>query len=238
MSPTRRGRPSKFGRPSQVVALTLPEDVLRGLRKVHSDVGWAIVSLLEKSPARRIGRVRGAAGCRPGDDCRPPIADCGQSRGVQAAARREHRPAARRPRVSGAGRRTRHERSRGGRHRQPGRPRRRRARAESPAVAANAVAEVASRSDAEVPRRSRSSSSSGCPRNRAPTEITTRPSQPLLANGPVLAAQHWMTKLGSYFYVPRYSPDLACRHVRDPLRRIELAHFAVHDGAGDVRRQP
>ena len=52
MSPTRRGRPSKFGRPSQVVALTLPEDVLRGLRKVHADVGWAIVSLLEKSPAR------------------------------------------------------------------------------------------------------------------------------------------------------------------------------------------
>lgn len=52
MSPTRRGRPSKFGRPSQVVALTLPEDVLRGLRKVHADVGWAIVSLLEKSPRR------------------------------------------------------------------------------------------------------------------------------------------------------------------------------------------
>ena len=56
MSPTRRGRPSKFGRPSQVVALTLPEDVLRGLRKVHSDVGWAIVSLLEKSPAPRSDR--------------------------------------------------------------------------------------------------------------------------------------------------------------------------------------
>ena len=52
MSPTRRGRPSKFGRPSQVVALTLPEDVLRGLRKVHADVGWAIVSLVEKSPVR------------------------------------------------------------------------------------------------------------------------------------------------------------------------------------------
>src|SRR6476620_917957 len=52
VSPSKRGRPQKFGRPSQVVALTLPEDVLRGLRKVHSDVGWAIVSLLEKSPAR------------------------------------------------------------------------------------------------------------------------------------------------------------------------------------------
>lgn len=46
----RRGRPSKFGRPSQVVALTLPDEVVRGLRKVDSDVGWAIVTLFEKSP--------------------------------------------------------------------------------------------------------------------------------------------------------------------------------------------
>ena len=52
MSPTRRGRPSKFGRPSQVVALTLPDDVVRGLRKIDPDVGWAIVALFEKSPAR------------------------------------------------------------------------------------------------------------------------------------------------------------------------------------------
>ena len=52
MSPTRRGRPSKFGRPSQVVALTLPDDVVRGLRKIDSDVGWAIVTLFEKSPGR------------------------------------------------------------------------------------------------------------------------------------------------------------------------------------------
>ena len=52
MSPSKRGRPQKFGRPSQVVALTLPEDVLRGLRKVHHDLGWAIVALFEKSPAR------------------------------------------------------------------------------------------------------------------------------------------------------------------------------------------
>jgi len=52
LSPARRGRPSKFGRPSQVVALTLPDDVVRGLRKVDPDVGWAIVTLFEKSPAR------------------------------------------------------------------------------------------------------------------------------------------------------------------------------------------
>lgn len=49
----RRGRPSKFGRPSQVVALTLPEDVVRGLRKIHPDVGWAIVRLLEKASTRK-----------------------------------------------------------------------------------------------------------------------------------------------------------------------------------------
>jgi hypothetical protein len=30
----KRGRPSKFGRPSQVVALTLPDEVVRGLRKL------------------------------------------------------------------------------------------------------------------------------------------------------------------------------------------------------------
>lgn len=52
MSSSKRGRPPKFGRPSQVVALTLPDDVVRGLRKVDPDVGWAIVTLFEKSPAR------------------------------------------------------------------------------------------------------------------------------------------------------------------------------------------
>jgi hypothetical protein len=55
----KRGRPSKFGRASQVVALTLPDDVVRGLRKIDPDVGWAIVSLFEKSP------VRGAAVSEP-----------------------------------------------------------------------------------------------------------------------------------------------------------------------------
>lgn len=49
----RRGRPSKFGRPSQVVALTLPEEVVRGLRSVDPDLGWAIVRLLEKASTRR-----------------------------------------------------------------------------------------------------------------------------------------------------------------------------------------
>ena len=42
------GRPSKFGRPARVVALTLPEDVIERLRRVDRDLGWAIVKLLEQ----------------------------------------------------------------------------------------------------------------------------------------------------------------------------------------------
>jgi hypothetical protein len=45
----RRGRPQKFGRPSQVVALTLPQDVIHSLRTVHRDLGWAIVRLVEST---------------------------------------------------------------------------------------------------------------------------------------------------------------------------------------------
>jgi hypothetical protein len=41
----------KFGRPSQVVALTLPVEVVGGLRKIHPDLGWAIVAMFEKAPA-------------------------------------------------------------------------------------------------------------------------------------------------------------------------------------------
>jgi len=43
-----RGRPSKFGRPSRVVALTLPHDAIERLRRVHRDLGWAILTLLDK----------------------------------------------------------------------------------------------------------------------------------------------------------------------------------------------
>ncbi len=48
----KRGRPSKFGRPSEVVALTLPQEVVRGLRRIHTDLAWAIVMLFEKNPRR------------------------------------------------------------------------------------------------------------------------------------------------------------------------------------------
>lgn len=44
----KRGRPPKFGRPSEVVALTLPEEVVRGLRTHHPDLAWAIVTMFEK----------------------------------------------------------------------------------------------------------------------------------------------------------------------------------------------
>ena len=56
----KRGRPLKFGRPSQLIALTIPNDVLQWLKGVHPDPGWAVVSLHErlvsgkapKTPAR------------------------------------------------------------------------------------------------------------------------------------------------------------------------------------------
>jgi hypothetical protein len=44
----KRGRPPKFGRPSRVVAVTLPEETIRGLRKLHHDLAWSIVTLFEK----------------------------------------------------------------------------------------------------------------------------------------------------------------------------------------------
>src|ERR1700680_4626734 len=46
----RRGRPQKFGRPSELVPLTLPTDVVRGLRKIDSDLAKAIVRLFEMAP--------------------------------------------------------------------------------------------------------------------------------------------------------------------------------------------
>jgi len=60
----RRGRPSKFGRPSRVVALTLPEDAVDRLRRVHRDLGWAIMKLLDDTP--------GSASARA-DDIQPDV---------------------------------------------------------------------------------------------------------------------------------------------------------------------
>jgi hypothetical protein len=57
-SPGRRGRPPKFGRPGHAVSLTLPEDTLQELNRVHPDTGWAIVKLLERERNGRPGIER------------------------------------------------------------------------------------------------------------------------------------------------------------------------------------
>lgn len=53
---TRRGRPLKFGRPAQLVTVTLPDDVVAWLGTIDADLGWAVVKLHERSvkagPAR------------------------------------------------------------------------------------------------------------------------------------------------------------------------------------------
>jgi hypothetical protein len=49
----KRGRPPKFGRAAELVALTLPRDVLAWLRTIHRDPAWAIVSLFDRSARRR-----------------------------------------------------------------------------------------------------------------------------------------------------------------------------------------
>jgi len=46
---TRRGRPLKFGRPAQLVTLTLPDDVVTWLGTLDADLGWAVVKLHERS---------------------------------------------------------------------------------------------------------------------------------------------------------------------------------------------
>ena len=49
----RRGRPPKYGRPAQLVTLTLPNDVLDWLKTLHADPAWAIVKLHEQASRRR-----------------------------------------------------------------------------------------------------------------------------------------------------------------------------------------
>jgi hypothetical protein len=51
------GRPPKFGRPSRAVTVTLPEDVLTRLGVLDTDLGRAIVTLVERRGARASGRV-------------------------------------------------------------------------------------------------------------------------------------------------------------------------------------
>jgi hypothetical protein len=63
-----RGRPPKFGRRAQVIALTLPEDVVERLRGIHRDVGWAIVRLVEST-------WMGRPAARPAPSAAAPLAE-------------------------------------------------------------------------------------------------------------------------------------------------------------------
>jgi len=51
------GRPRKFGRPSRAVTVTLPEDVLTRLGVLDTDLGRAIVALVERRGARARSRA-------------------------------------------------------------------------------------------------------------------------------------------------------------------------------------
>jgi hypothetical protein len=49
-----RGRPSKYGRPSRALTVTLPEEVIARLSRIDADLGRAIVSVTEyRAPKRR-----------------------------------------------------------------------------------------------------------------------------------------------------------------------------------------
>jgi hypothetical protein len=52
------GRPSKYGRASRAVTLTLPEDVIERLSAVNVDLGRAIVALAERPGSVRAPRMR------------------------------------------------------------------------------------------------------------------------------------------------------------------------------------
>jgi hypothetical protein len=54
---TRRGRPPKYGRPAQLVTLTLPDDVLAWLKTLHRDPAWAIVKLHDQASRRSRKKV-------------------------------------------------------------------------------------------------------------------------------------------------------------------------------------
>jgi hypothetical protein len=50
--PAKRGRPLKFGRPTQLLTISLPADVVSWLKHLDPDPAWAIVSLFEKAQRR------------------------------------------------------------------------------------------------------------------------------------------------------------------------------------------
>lgn len=52
--PTKRGRPLKFGRPTQSLSLSVPADVVEWLTTIDPDPAWAIVSLFDKARSRTV----------------------------------------------------------------------------------------------------------------------------------------------------------------------------------------
>jgi hypothetical protein len=50
--PVKRGRPLKFGRPTRLLTVSLPADVLDWLKQLDPDPAWAIVSLFERTQRR------------------------------------------------------------------------------------------------------------------------------------------------------------------------------------------
>ena len=52
----KRGRPLKFGRPAQALALRLPDDVVASLREADHDVARAIVALVQKAADSSLAR--------------------------------------------------------------------------------------------------------------------------------------------------------------------------------------
>lgn len=59
---SKRGRPLKFGRTSQLVTLTLPTDVIKWLESVDADVGWAVVKLHQRMAKRATAKHIEVAG--------------------------------------------------------------------------------------------------------------------------------------------------------------------------------
>jgi hypothetical protein len=52
--PSKRGRPLKFGRPSQLVSITVPVDVINWLATIDDDLGWALMKVYERSTRTKV----------------------------------------------------------------------------------------------------------------------------------------------------------------------------------------
>ena len=75
LTPRRRGRPQKFGRPARLVAMTLPEDVVAWLESIQTDLGRAVVMLYDAAAHRQTApQTAGLTGAE--------IVEVGEGRGL------------------------------------------------------------------------------------------------------------------------------------------------------------